>query len=358
MSSRHGLTAILGAISLALTQSLLALPQPSGSEVPDSVTALIRSRLSDVASPDPSQLGKALGVEPPSKEQSSNALQNRLQDLGDLGGDGNAEYALIWTGQPSLGGDKISTEEADLTWSLLLVAWDGLHWQASPLMSGFEPFMIQALPKVDSQQEIAVIVLAGATDIPYPTVFRFRSHIATLVWDGRSDESRYEGFDNGRLSFRAVNGVLQMIATGRADPGLLVFPKNGGRGFGARTVYNWDHDSFIPSKTEYTANADYSLYRFIAALHLHDFKTAYGLTDPAKFMNTGKPSLPAFRKLIEDKWPEFLDDRIFHARDSSPSDFAFTLSMPDKVFVYSPEFSGESHLLSGLSRQEHKPEED
>jgi hypothetical protein len=359
MPNRLAQAAIPGLWVVILAQILIA-PQPlPASEVPESTTALVRSRLSNQTTSDPASLAQALQVEPPSKELSANSLRNRLQDLGDLDGDGIPEYSLVWTVPQSSDATLTQPQEADSNWALFLVAWDGTHWEASPLMSGFQPFKVQALPTgIPGDRKIAVIVLAGLTLVPYPAVFQFRAHLATLAWDGRSDESRYEGFDDGRLAFRVEQGVLQMVETGRADPGLLVFPKNGNRGFDARTVYSWVDGAFVPAKTEYTANSDYTLYRFIAALHLRDFRAAYGLTDPAKLLKTDKPTLAAFRKYIEDQWPEFLDDKIFHARDSSASDNAFTLSMPDKIFVYLPEFSGESHLLSGLTRQEHKPEDE
>jgi hypothetical protein len=328
----------------------------ASSEVPESVTAQVRSRIGTVSAPDRASLARALGLEPPAREEPSEPLAAHLRDLGDLDGDGHSEYELVWTGGEEPQSEVNPAEGAEPIWSLLLLSWDGTRWQASPLMSGFEPFEVHVLPSTSgTQREIAVIVLAGATEVPFPAVFEFQTHAAKMVWDGRSDASRYQGFDNGRLEFRAEHDVLQMVETGRADPGLLVFPKNGRRGFEARTVYNWSQQAFIPVKTEYAANEDYALYRFISALHLHDFRTAYALTDSAKLLKTEKPDLKLFRKYIEDNWPELLDDKIFRARDLSPGDAAFTLSAPDKVFVYTPQFSGTAHLLSGLSRQEHKP---
>jgi hypothetical protein len=151
--------------------------------------------------------------------------------------------------------------------------------------------------------------------------------------------------------------VLQMVADGRADPGLLVFPKTGSRGFDAQSVYHWTGNAFDPVKTEYTANRDFTLYRFIAALHLRDFRIAYSLTDPAKFLKTDKPTLEAFRKMIQDQFPEFLDDRIFKAPESGAAANTFQLNLEDKVYVYTPSFSGGTpFLLTGLGRQEHKPE--
>jgi hypothetical protein len=360
MMARWGGRFFQAGLRAALIALFVAAPGLHATEVPESVTALVRSRISSVNTPDAASLARALGVAPPSKEAPPDTLISRLQDLGDLDGDGHSEYALVWTGRQQSAEEGNSMASAGLAWALFLVAWDGLHWQASPLMGGFEPFSVQVLPPMSAmQREIAVIVQAGATEVPFPAVFEYRAHRATLAWDGRSDESRYQGYDNGELEFRAEHGALQMVETGRADPGLLVFPKNGARGFEARTAYDWEHAAFIPVKTEYAAGADYTLYRFIAALHLRDFKTAYSLTDPAKLMKSKKPDLKAFRKYIEDQWPEFLDDKIFRARDSAPGDNAFTLSTKDKVFVYSPEFTGKSQiLLSGLSRQAHKPEDE
>jgi hypothetical protein len=333
--------------------------QSAAREIPPEETKAIQLRLSGVSSAEGARLASALGIEGASKEPPPDFVQNYLQDLGDLDGDGISEYALEWSSrQPSAPGSSVAEDSAPL-WALFLLAWDGTHWQVSPLMGGFEPFTLEVLPASKScERAIAVVVQFGATGIPYPAIFRIQAHSARLVWDGRSDDSRYQGYDYGRVQFRMVNGALQMVATGRADPGFLVFPKTGGRGFDAQTVYIWEGESFIPVRTEYSPNRDFTLYRFIAALHLHDFRTAYSLIDAGKFLKTDKPGPAAFRKIVEDNFPEFLDDQIFIAQDSSPDDDTFRLELPDKVYVYTPAFSGSSGvLLSGLERQEHKRED-
>jgi hypothetical protein len=154
------------------------------------------------------------------------------------------------------------------------------------------------------------------------------------------------------------DGIFELVASGRADPGLLVFPPKGRRGFAARAMYKWDGKAYVPSKIEYSANQDYTLYRFIAALHLRDFRAAYALIDPAKFLGTQEPSLEAFRKQIETTWPEFLDDHIFEVQDSGQTaldDFTFALKRDDKVYTYHPSFRPDTpHLLTSLERQEER----
>jgi hypothetical protein len=347
-------TLILAGLMVATLASSPLRAETQG--IPAEETKAIQSRLSAIDSPDGARLASALGIEGTSKEPPADFLHNHLQDLGDVDGDGISEYALVWAGRQSL--EPAMPAESAPSWALFLLAWDGIRWQVSSMMGGFEPFTLQVLPVTKSgQRTLAVVVLAGATEVPYPQIFRFQSHSASLLWDGRSDETRYQGYDYGRVQFRRVEGALQMVATGRADPGLLVIPKTGGRGFEAKTVYNWDGKSFIPAKTEYSPNRDFTLYRFIAALHLHDFRTAYGLIDPGKFLKMDKPSLPAFRKMVENTFPEFLDDRIFRALDSGPDDDTFKLDLAEKIYVYTPAFSGSSGLLlSGLERQERKRE--
>jgi hypothetical protein len=325
---------------------------------PDELQA-VQFRLSVLRSPDAAQLAQALGVERVSKEPARDSPVNCLQDLGDLDGDGVPEYALEWS-RAQLPATAAAAEGAKLAWALFLLNWDGGRWRALPLMGGFEPFVVQVLPAVTMDERlISVTVFEGSSRVPFPVIFRFRAHSLAQEWDGRSDENRYEGFDQGELTFSGAGGALQMIATGRADPGFLVFPRTGPRGFDARTVYNWENNAFIPVKTAYTENRDYALYRFIVTLHVHDFKTAYGLIDPARFLKTRKPTLAAFRKRMEEQFPEFLDDRIFRAQDSGAGDDSFVLKLPDKVYVYTPSFSAGSRLLlTGLERQERKPEDE
>jgi len=108
---------------------------------------------------------------------------------------------------------------------------------------------------------------------------------------------------------------------------------------------------------EYSPGPDNSLYRFIAALHLHDFRSAYTLIDPGKFLKTDAPSLENFRQMIEENWREFLDDQVFQAREAqagSPDTLAFEL--PDKQYVYRPALSNDGKfLLTGLERKVEMP---
>ena len=148
-----------------------------------------------------------------------------------------------------------------------------------------------------------------------------------------------------------------MIEIGQADPGLLEFQPNGHRGFSEKCVYRWDGNGYVPDRTEYAAGPDYTLYRFIAALHLRDFRSAYGLIDPVSFLKTDAPSLVAFRRVIEKTWPEFLDDKVFQAREAtagSPDALAFEL--PEKYYVYRPKLSNDGKFrVLGLERRIEMP---
>jgi len=244
---------------------------------------------------------------------------------------------------------------------LYLLSWDGKGWQASYLTPASDALTLQVLPATGSAAPLfAVVVFRGITAVPYPVIFRFRDHHASLVWDGRSDSSLYAGYAYGSIQFeKAGDGnVPVMIMTGRADPGLLVFPaspEQAGRGFQAATVYAWQNDAYVPLRTEYTHNRDYILYRFIAALHLHDFKAAYALIDPGQFLKTKKPSLELFRERIQDVWPEFTDDRIFEVPaglEKGSESHLFILKLGDgKMNVYHPTFTaGPDYRLIGLER--------
>jgi hypothetical protein len=203
---------------------------------------------------------------------------------------------------------------------------------------------------------LAVVSVLGRTAAPYPAVFQVKDHAATLVWDGRAEESRYRSYEDSQIEFRdaAEAYPTEMIVSGRADPGLLVFAKGGRRGFKARTTYRWDGQAYIPAETQYSANPDYTLYRFIAALHLHNFKAAYALIDPQGFLKTDSPTVEKFRHVVEDSWAEFIDDQVFEARETGlgvPELYVFTL--PEKHYVYRPKFGGgEGFLLTGLERRE------
>jgi len=211
---------------------------------------------------------------------------------------------------------------------------------------------------VGGSREIALVLYAGASEIPYPSIFQIKDHAAALLWDGRAEESEYQGYANGKIEFRnsQAGAAPQMIVSGRADPGLLHFPNDSNRGFDVQSSYAWSGSGYVPLKTEYSANEDYTIYQFISALHLHDFRSAYALIDAPKFLKTDAPSVEIFRKLIEGSWPEFLDDQIFEASNpgsSGTNGFAFELTEGDKHYVYMPSFGNNSkHLLAGLERHE------
>jgi hypothetical protein len=90
---------------------------------------------------------------------------------------------------------------------------------------------------------------------------------------------------------------------------------------------------------------------------MHDFRSAYTLIDPGKFLKTDAPRLENFRQMIEENWREFLDNQVFQAReaqDGSPDALAFEL--PDKHYVYRPTLSNDGKfLLTGLERKVEMP---
>lgn len=352
-----------GQAANAPTEAELPPARPKNPPVPPPIEdslARLQSVISTVHDPNPRVLAKALGVELVSNSDGAlDSAANVLGDVGDLDGNGVAELVLKWWRNSRLPGEESpASESPGAAWGLFLLAWDGARWHASRLLEesqAFELEVIQLFPH--SARSLAVVLYAGETDVPYPVVFWIKEHAAFLLWDGRLDDSLYKGQDYGRVEFRDVNGdgLTEMIVTGRADPGLLVFPKNSSRGFEARAVYSWDGKAYVPSRTEYSANPDYTLYRFISALHLHNFKAAYALIDAQKFLQTDQPSLELFKKHVEDSWPEFLDDQVFEAQEispTSPDDYAFALPESEKRYVYHPTLSGDGKLLlTGLERR-------
>jgi hypothetical protein len=199
----------------------------------------------------------------------------------------------------------------------------------------------------------------GEEAVPYPAIFQVRQHEAALLWDSQGGDNRYNPLEHGQIEFQdnAKLDQTDMIEIGRADPGLLEFEPDGHRGFSARCVYHWDGQTYVPGQTEYSPGPDNSLYRFIAALHLHNFPSAYTLIDPGKFLKTDAPSLEKFRQVIEENWREFLDDQVFKAREAnagSPDALAFEL--PEKHYVYWPTLSNDGRfLLIGLERKVEMP---
>ena len=336
--------------------------------------AEVEAAVASVTSPDPEAVAQALALElKPQDAAGENAGLTSLELLGDLDGDGVPELALRWAGlatsppagpdatEDSQGGEAEEVSSARPVWVFYLLAWDGTRWNPARLMETESPFTVQVQPIFSrTSRDVVTIVQEGANAVPYPVIFQFKDHTATLMWDSRADDSRYQGLAQGEIEFHDLNGdgVTELIVTGRADPGLLVFSKQGQRGFAARVVLSWDGSAFVPGKTEYAGNQDYTLYRFISALHLHDYRAAYALIDPATFLNTKEPTLASFQKQIEASWPEFALDSIFEAREPSPgadNDFSFALAFEDKNYLYRPTFGpGPKFLLTGLERTEEK----
>ena len=321
--------------------------------------AELKSKLGSVDSVEPVAVAKALATELAAKYTDvSDSPTNVLSSLGDLDGDGTPELVLKWWQGTGAGGGADSEAALGTAWALFLIARDGAHWRASSLVEGSEA-MDLGLIKLASgaKNDLAIVLYHGETEVPYPVVFEVRNHVALLVWDGRSDDTLYKGYDYGQLDFQDVNGdgLTEMVLTGREDPGLLVFPKDSQRGFTARTTYAWNGKAYVPAKIEYSLNPDYTLYRFISALHMHNFKAAYALIDPKRFLEADEPTADMFKQRIQDSWPEFLDDQIFEAQvvgPSAPEDYSFALPESPQHYVYRPKFSEGGKVLVGLERRE------
>jgi len=335
--------------------------QPSAAEQGDEMLGGIQAILGNVPSPNLGVLGQAFGTTVKKQDEaSSESSPVELIELGDLDGDGFSEVAL------KLLATETNQEEAQGPASppslrgLYLLSWDGTRWKASRLAAPAEniQFKVVRLGK-STGRCIAVVNMVGEENVPYPAIFQVREHEAALLWDSQGGDNRYNALDHGQIEFQdnAKLGQTDMIVTGRADPGLLQFEPGGHRGFSARCVYHWDGQAYVPGQTEYSPGPDNTLYRFIAALHLHDFGSAYALIDPGKFLKTDAPSLEKFRQMIEEDWREFLDDQVFQAREAnagSPDALAFEL--PEKHYVYLPTLSHDGRfLLIGLERKVEMP---
>ena len=336
-------------------------PQPAGPEQPDAMLAGIRAALENVSGPDLGALGQAFDTTvKKSGEAPGESSPIELIDLGDLDGDGVPEIALaVKTAEAAQ--ENAQDQASPASWGgLYLLSWDGGHWKASPFAVSGESFQYKVVRLGKSAGRcIAVVNAVGEGALPFPSVYQVRDHEAALLWDSQAGDNRYNALERGQIEFQDNPKLDQtdMIETGRADPGLLQFEPGGHRGFGAKCVYHWDGEAYVPWQTEYAPGPDNSLYRFIAALHLRDFRGAYALIDAGKFLNTDAPSLEQFRKMVETRWPEFLDDQVFQAREAkagSPDALAFEL--PDKQYVYRPTFSTDGKfLLTGLERKMEAP---
>jgi len=321
----------------------------------------IRAALENVSAPDLGPLGQAFDttVKKPGEVQGEPSPME-LIDLGDLDGDGIPEIALeVRLAEASQ--ENAQEQAPPAPWrGLYLLSWDGTHWKASPLTVSGQNFQFKVVRLGKSAGScIAVVNMIGEGALPFPSIYQVRDHEAALLWDSQAGDNRYNALEHGQIEFQdnAKLDQTDMVVTGRADPGLLQFEPEGHRGFGAKCIYHWDGEAYVPGRTEYSPGPDNNLYRFIAALHLRDFRSAYALIDPGKFLNTDAPSLEQFRRLIETDWPEFLDDQVFQAREAkagSPDALAFEL--PDKHYVYRPTLSNDGKfLLTGLERKIEAP---
>ncbi len=321
----------------------------------------IRAVLENVSDPDLGALGQAFNttVKKPD-EASSESSGVELTELGDLDGDGIPEIALKAPAAEASQEDAQAQAPSASSRGLYLLSWDGTHWKVSTLASPADNFQFKVVRLGKSMgRAIAVVNVVGEGAVPYPAIFQVREHEAAVLWDSQTGDNRYNALAHGQIEFQDDVKLDQtdMIVTGRADPGLLQFEPDGHRGFSARCVYHWDGEAYVPARVEYSPGPDNSLYRFIAALHLRDFRSAYALVDPGKFLQSDAPSLEQFRHMIETNWPELLDDQVFQAREanaSSPDALAFEL--PDKHYVYRPTLSNDGKfLLTGLERKVETP---
>ena len=344
-----------------------APPETHGTQttLPDALLAQIQAAIQGVTTPDAAALSKALHIGERLEGTSPGAPPNTLEPAGDLDGDGVPEMLLKWAIPDVTGGvDVAPAPDSQPLWAVCLLSWDAARWKVSSLLAGVEDFTFRPISLGPAAgRGLAVVILEGDSPVAYPVIFQLKDHAAALVWDAQADDSRFQPLLQGRVSFvDAAGGPAEMIVTGRADPGLLQIDRRGQRGFQARTVYHWSGTAFLPVKTEYSPGCDYTLYRFISALHLHDYASAYALVDPAKFLKADSPTLDGFRVFIQNHWPEFLQDEVFRAPErpaGSPDEHLFVLSKPDKHYVYHPVFSTDGKfLLTGLIRtQEAVPAE-
>lgn len=334
------------------TQDAPAAQQAEAPEPPpvDQDLLRVQSALAAVKAPNVRALAAALGLELRKEvDTTCSAAGSRLEEVGDLDGGRFPEVVLIrQLSELDASGGPPPSE----SWGLFLLAWGGAGWKASRLGAITESCQIQVIQLARRRRAIVVITPREEDNLLYPAVYGLKGHEAALLWDGQSDNSLFHGTAQSVVKFRLTGTAAEMVITGRADPGLLDFASGGRRGFEVTTEYHWDGRAYVPGQTHFTANPDYTLYQFIAALHLHDFRAAYALVAPAKFMHADAPTVDTFRQYVQKNWPEFLDDQIFVAletRASTADDFAFIL--PEKHYVYRPAFSADGKLLIDLVRE-------
>lgn len=324
--------------------------------VREEALAATQRALASVSRPEPRAVAKALGAVFGEDLALDSQRGGTVVSFADLDRDGVPE--LLYQ-RPRVRDAAPGEEESGIhlpARALLMLAWDGTVWRATSLVESYGVFEMQVLG--GGGLDFAVTVLEGADEIPYPAVFRFRDHAAELVWDSRSVDSPYQGYIFGDVEFVAdpAGGAPKLVVTGKADTGAIRFPRLSVRGFLARGIYRWDGSAYVPEKIEFGVNEDFTLHRFLAALRLRDFASAYAAIEPARFLESDEPSLEKFREYITSVYPEFLGGYIFEARDAGEGreeDRAFELERDGKLFVYRPRFDGPPQFrLLGIERRE------
>lgn len=328
-------------------------PTPADSSLPDPDLPKISAALAGVTAPDLAALRSALHAVESLRGGVQGASPNVVTTLSGLDGDGTPEALLQWALPDVEAPDVAPAPDSRPAWGLYLLSWNGTKWQASRLLTDVEDFKFAVIhPGPPVGPAFAVVV---SDDETYPVIFQVKAHVAALLWDGEADDSRFEPLLQSNITFLDHKGApTVMLVTGRADPGLFHVDRNGQRGFTARAFYRWQGTAFVPEHTDYVPCPDYTIYRFISALHLHDYAAAYDLVAPNKFLKTSSPSLDKFRKYVQENLPEFLRDEIFTAPElpaGSPDDHLFLLDKPDKHLTYHPVFTHDGKFrLTGLTR--------
>jgi hypothetical protein len=320
----------------------------------DPLLTKLSAALESVKNTNPSAVSQALNA---GEATLGAAPADALTPIGDLAGDGVPEMLLKWACPDEEAGAEVApAPDSAPLWCVYLLSWNGAGWKVSRLVFGVTDFTAKAINLgAPAGRALGLIIQNGAPAIPYPVVFQVKDHAAVVVWDGQADESSYKPLLQSQVTFRSSGKApVELTVTGRADPGLLQVSPHGRRGFEMRTVYRWNGKTFLVDKKDFVPSPDYTIYRFISALHLHDYRAAYALVVPAKFLNTDSPTLDGFRQFIESNFSEFLQDEIFEAPEmpaGSPEAHVFVLSKSEVQNAYHPTFSQDGKfLLTGLTR--------